>query len=36
MEGYCVNTELRAGKQHCQKGTPEFLRQAITFARAIT
>lgn len=36
MEGYCVNTELRAGKQHCQKGTPEFLRQALTFARAIT
>ncbi|QGP92182.1 Transposase DDE domain group 1 [Neomoorella glycerini] len=26
----------RAGKQHCQKGTPEFLRQALTFARAIT
>ena len=35
-EGYCVNTELRAGKQHCQKGTPDFLRRALTFARAIT
>ena len=24
-EGYLVNTELRAGKQHCQKETPNFL-----------
>ena len=25
QEGYMMNTELREGKQHCQKGTPEFL-----------
>lgn len=24
-EGYMLNCELRIGKQHCQKGTPEFL-----------
>ncbi|MDK2880784.1 MAG: hypothetical protein PWQ99_559 [Clostridia bacterium] len=36
LEGYCINTELRAGKQHCQKGTPEFLRRALTFARSTT
>ncbi len=36
MEGYCVNTELRAGKQHCQKGTPDFLRRALSVARTIT
>ncbi|QGP90986.1 hypothetical protein MGLY_03090 [Neomoorella glycerini] len=35
-EGYCANTELGARKQHYQKGTPEFLRQAITYARTIT
>ena len=26
-EGFLVNTELREGKQHSQKGTPDFLRQ---------
>ena len=36
LEGYCVNTELRAGKQHCQKGTPLFLRQAILYARSLS
>ena len=35
-EGYLVNTELREGKQHCQKGTPDFLRETIKFAREIT
>jgi len=36
LEGYCVNTELRPGKQHCQKGTPEFLKQSIVYARNLT
>ena len=28
-EGYLVNLELRIGKQHCQKETPDFLRETI-------
>ena len=28
-EGYMVNCELRPGTQHCQKGTPEFLRETF-------
>jgi hypothetical protein len=35
-EGYLVNTELREGKQHCQKGTPDFLHETIKYAREIT
>ena len=35
-EGYLVNTELREGKQHCQNGTPEFLRQTMKLCRKIT
>jgi len=35
-EGYCVNAELREGSQHCQKGTPEFLRQAVKNAKLAT
>ena len=35
-EGYMVNTELREGKQHCQNGTPDFLRQAIPLCREMT
>lgn len=35
-EGYLVNTELREGKQHCQSGTPEFLRQTLKLCRQIT
>ena len=35
-EGYCVNDTLREGKQHCQKDTPEFLRQAIINAKIAT
>jgi hypothetical protein len=27
---------LREGKQHCQDGTPQFLREAITYAKQIT
>jgi len=29
QEGYMLNAELREGKQHCQKGTPEFLTSTI-------
>jgi hypothetical protein len=36
QEGYLVNVELRAGKQHCQSGTPEFLRDALTYCKQIT
>jgi len=35
-ELFCINAELREGKQHCQKGTPEFLRETLTRARTIT
>jgi hypothetical protein len=29
QEGYMMNTELRIGKQHCQKDTPEFLEHSM-------
>jgi hypothetical protein len=35
-EGYMLNAELREGKQHCQKGTPEFLQESFTLARKVT
>ena len=35
-EGYCVAVELRQGKQHCQKGTPDFLRRFLANANEIT
>ena len=35
-EGYLVNVALREGKQHCQDGTPAFLRETFGYARAIT
>ena len=35
-EGFLVNAELREGKQHCQKGTPDFLRQTLTLAHQMT
>ena len=35
-EGYCVNAELREGKQHCQKDTPEFLEETLKNARLAT
>lgn len=35
-EGYMLNAQLRPGKQHCQEGTPEFLRETIKLARKIT
>jgi len=35
-EGYWINEELREGSQHCQKGTPAFLRETIGYAKRIT
>ena len=35
-EGYLVDLELREGKQHCQKETPDFLRSSIKYAKQIT
>ena len=35
-EGYLVNAELREGKQHCQNGTPDFLRETIMYCKQIT
>ena len=35
-EGYLVNAQLRQGSQHCQNGTPEFLRQTLQLCRKIT
>lgn len=36
LEGYCINSEFRTGSHHCQKGTPEFLRQSIKNAKSIS
>jgi len=35
-EGYCVEFELREGKQHCQNGTPEYLQRVLHSARRVT
>lgn len=35
-QGYLINSELREGKQHCQKHTPEFLRETIPLCRQLT
>jgi hypothetical protein len=35
-EGFLVHCELREGKQHCQTGTPEFLRESLDYAGQIT
>ena len=35
-EGYLANVELREGKQHCQSGTPDFLRQTMKLCKHIT
>ena len=35
-EGYLVNAQLLEGKQHCQCGTPAFLRETIALCRQIT
>jgi len=34
-EGYQIDTEFREGKQHCQKGTPEFLKGVISRSKSI-
>ena len=35
-EGFMLNCELREGKQHSQKGMPEFLTESIHMAKQIT
>jgi hypothetical protein len=35
-EGYQVHCQLREGSQHCQDGMPQFLEEAIVYARQIT
>ena len=35
-EGYLINCELREGKQHCQSGTPDFLRETLALCRKLT
>ena len=35
-EGYAINFELREGKQHCQKGTDEFLLETIKLCHKMT
>ena len=35
-EGFLVNTELREGKQHCQQGTPEFLKETLCLSHKMT
>ena len=35
-EGYLVDTELREGRQHCQKGTPEFLAETLRLSHELT
>ena len=36
QEGYCLGLELRAGSQHCQNGTPAFLKRVLADARSLT
>lgn len=36
QEGYCLELELRAGSQHCQKGTPAFLERVLGRSRRLT
>lgn len=35
-EGYAINFELREEKQHCQKGTVEFLQETIELCKKLT
>lgn len=35
-EGFLVNCELREGKQHCQKHTPEFLKETLQLCHQLT
>lgn len=34
-QGYLVNAELRTGSNHSQGGTPDFLRQTLTYIKTI-
>jgi len=36
LEGYLINLELRPGSDHCQKGTVEFLKRTLRYARLIS
>jgi hypothetical protein len=36
QEGYCLEFELREGKQHCQKDTPALLARVLKYAEKIT
>ena len=36
VEGYCINTELREGKDHSQNNTAEYLSKTIKYAKLIT
>ncbi len=36
QEGYCLELELREGKQHCQRNTPAFLKRVLGRARQLT
>ncbi len=36
QEGYCLEFELREGKQHCQKDTPALLQRVLGYAQKIT
>lgn len=36
QEGYCINQELRQGKDHCQNGTPNFLIETIKMSYMAT
>lgn len=36
QEGYALEFELRAGSQHCQRGTPAFLERVLPRARRVT
>jgi hypothetical protein len=35
-EGYLINCELRPGKQHCQRDTPDFLLETLALCRQLT
>lgn len=35
-EGFMANCELREGKQHCQNGTPAFLRETLHICHQLT
>lgn len=36
QEGDCLELELRAGRQHCRNGPPDFLQRVLARARRVT